>query len=368
MTRSRLILVPVGALFIVILLMASTASADDTVTPMCNGRPCSTSPASWWYTTPVALTWQVSTSPPPDNTIGCAGLQPSPRNTIATDSCHAIWTGSDDINRTYTLHVELSNPSATVGASRPPDSNGWYNHPVSASVSGSAFSGIASCSGSTYAGPDSATAQLTGACVDNAGKTAGATTAISYDSTPPALQAVANPGDGSVQLRALASDVAPMAGIEIMRSPGLRHRKETRLHSGSGSFNDTRVRNGSRYEYTFIARDVAGNVAERTLTVVPGPRLLAPASGAVVTAPPVLRWTPVRHASYYNVQLYRGKKVLSLWPAHASLRLKSAWTFARRRLRLHAGRYHWFVWPGYGRRSSARYGHLIGAGTFVVAG
>jgi hypothetical protein len=235
-------------------------------------------------------------------------------------------------------------------------------------VSGSAFSGIASCSAATYAGPDSAAAQITGACVDNAGKTATAAATIRYDSTPPALQPVADPGDQSVRLQALATDLAPLAGIEIVRSPGLRRAKRTMLHSGSGSFDDTRVRNGSRYQYTFIARDVAGNVSERTLTVVPGPRLVAPVSGATVTAPPLLRWTPVRHASYYNVQLYRGKKVLSLWPAHANLQLKSGWTFARRHHRLRAGRYRWYVWPGYGRRSAGRYGHLVGAGTFVVAG
>jgi hypothetical protein len=235
-------------------------------------------------------------------------------------------------------------------------------------VSGSAFSGIAYCSAQTYAGPDSPTAQIAGTCVDNAGKTATALVRFSYDSTPPNLQVTAEPGDGSVQLRALASDVAPLARIEIVRSPGLRHANKSMLHSGSGSFDDKRVRNGARYRYTFIARDVAGNASERTLTVVPGPRLLAPYAGAVVAAPPLLRWTPVRRASYYNVQLYRRGKVLSAWPAHNSLQLRSGWRFARRHYSLKTGRYRWYVWPGFGPRSAARYGHLIGSGSFTIAG
>ena len=34
--------------------------------------------------------------------------------------------------------------------------------------------------------------------------------------------------------------------------------------------------------------------------------LWAPASGARVTEPPVLRWAPISGATHYNVQLYRG--------------------------------------------------------------
>ena len=71
-------------------------------------------------------------------------------------------------------------------------------------------------------------------------------------------------------------------------------------------------------------------------------------------------------ASYYNVQLYRGAKVLSTWPAHARLQLRPTWRFDHRRYRLKPGRYRWYVWPGFGRRGSARYGRLIGSGGFVV--
>jgi hypothetical protein len=83
--------------------------------------------------------------------------------------------------------------------------------------------------------------------------------------------------------------------------------------------------------------------------------------------PPVLRWTRARHARYYNVQLHRaGRKILSAWPARPRYRLHRRWSFAGNLRRLAPGRYVWYVWPGYGRRSAARYGDLIGRSAFRV--
>jgi hypothetical protein len=131
------------------------------------------------------------------------------------------------------------------------------------------------------------------------------------------------------------------------------------------------LRNGRRYRYTLLATDRAGNTATTSLVVTPGPRLLVPAQGALVTGPPLLAWTPVRHAKYYNLQLYRGgKKILSLWPTSDNLRLKRRWRLDASRYQLMPGRYRWYVWPGYGARAAARYGPVIGSRTFevVIAG
>jgi hypothetical protein len=130
---------------------------------------------------------------------------------------------------------------------------------------------------------------------------------------------------------------------------------------------DRRVANGTRYEYHVTLTDQAGNAARRTLGVVPGPRLRAPAAKQQLTAPPLLRWTPVRGARYYNVQLKRdGKKILSRWPGAAQLQLPSTWRFKGRRHRLKPGSYRWVVWPGKGPRSKGRYGPRIGARSFVI--
>jgi Bacterial Ig-like domain (group 3) len=95
--------------------------------------------------------------------------------------------------------------------------------------------------------------------------------------------------------------------------------------------------------------------------------LFAPAAGARVTRPPLLRWRRTPRASYYNVQLYRGSvKVLSAWPTTTRLQLKARWRHLGRTRRLTAGRYRWLVWPGFGKAAQRRYGRSLGASTFRV--
>jgi hypothetical protein len=156
--------------------------------------------------------------------------------------------------------------------------------------------------------------------------------------------------------------------VRVSRSPGRGGADRTVLHDGPGdSLTDERVVNGRRYEYRISAVDQAGNEASRTAGVVPGPRLLSPAHNARVDEPPVLRWTPVRGADYYNVQLFRGdRKVLSAWPDGARLKLRRSWRYFGKR-RLEPGRYRWMVWPGEGRRSASDYGRRIGRRSFVYA-
>jgi hypothetical protein len=131
-----------------------------------------------------------------------------------------------------------------------------------------------------------------------------------------------------------------------------------------------------RTGHTFEVRaiDSAGNVDPTAVgyrwTIGAAPRralassaLLAPRAGARVTSPPVLRWRRVARASYYNVQLYRGRvKVLSSWPTRPRLQLHKQWRYLGRQRRLTRGTYRWLIWPRYGRR----YGGLLGQSTFTV--
>ena len=68
-------------------------------------------------------------------------------------------------------------------------------------------------------------------------------------------------------------------------------------------------------------------------------------------SPPTLVWAPAKGATYYNLQLIRGRKVLSAWPVRPSFRLRRTWLYNGRRYRLEPGVYRWYVWPGYGRIS-----------------
>jgi hypothetical protein len=245
--------------------------------------------------------------------------------------------------------------------SRSPDANRWYNRPLVVSFRGSdVTSQIDTCTAVSYGGPDSADASVQGSCGDRAGNgSASMPFALRYDSTAPSLtQLRAKAGNGTVQLSWTASRDATL--FELRRSGAL-------VYSGSAtSFTDRRLKNGVRYRYTLTGFDEAGNAAASAVAARPTAPLVSPAAGATVSAPPRLAWQPVEGATYYNVQLWRGGRILSAWPKGTSLRLRRSWTYGGRRYRLKRGRYQWYVWPGYGRRAEKRFGRLIGSSSFVV--
>jgi hypothetical protein len=269
----------------------------------------------------------------------------------------------------FPLKYDTTPPAVTgIAPARQPDHGVWYTAPVGFAVSANdGLSGLANCDPLAYGGPASAAAVVQPICRDVAGNVGSGSFTFPFDATPPALGKVkVRAGDGVVRLNWAAADAEK---VRIVRSPGRNGDERTELHDGGGtSLTDGRVRNGRRYEYRLSAVDQAGNESARIVKVVPGPRLISPANGARVDRPPVLRWTPVRGADYYNVQLWRGKrKVLSAWPSRARLELKRAWRYLGKR-RLQPGvEYRWLVWPGEGPRALNDYGRLIGRRTFVFA-
>jgi hypothetical protein len=159
------------------------------------------------------------------------------------------------------------------------------------------------------------------------------------------------------------------AYVSITRAHGAE--APTAVYSGpGGTFTDRNVRPGRRYAYVFAAYDAAGNRSAgvaRNIIVPVASSLVAPANAARLSKPPMLRWRPVARASYYNVQLWRaGRKILSAWPTRPQLRLRATWRYGGASYRLSAGRYRWYVWPGYGSKARARYGRLLGQATFVI--
>jgi hypothetical protein len=341
--------------------MANTLSV--TCTPALPGGACDQSGA--WQTSPLTVTWHVD--PVPLTSTGC--VSQTYTDVASVVSCSVSWAPSGSASISFPLNVETSSPSATAVPDRPPDADGWYNHPVTLTLSGSAFSGIASCTPpQSYGGPATTSTALGGTCTDNAGKVASASFPFRYDATPPSLTVSTQPADRLAALNWHATaGPAPLAPVQIVRRPGLTRAVSSVVYTGTHSaFKDRRVRNGTTYTYTITAVDQAGNLTQRTVRIRPGIRLLAPRANARLSGPPMLRWTQVRKASYYNVQLFRGSKILSVWPRHASLKLARSWRFAGRRHRLAPGRYHWYVWPGYGPQSASRYGKAVGNAVFVI--
>lgn len=359
----------VGVVAALVLSVQVAGAGAATITATCSvggqALPCSTP----WFTAPVQVVW--SADPPPASTPGCElGIAYAfDTDTAKVLSCQADWGDGSQVTLSFPFHLEVSSPTATATPSRPPDANGWYHAPVTIGFSGNAFSGISACSPAmTYAGPATGGTTVSGACTDDAGKTGPAGLALRYDATPPAVLLSAVAGDASVALSwSASSGPAPLSSVTLTRSPGASGPATALIATApTGPITDTGVKDHVRYAYTLTATDEAGNTTTRTVSATPAARLLTPALGRAVNAPPVLSWTAVPRAAYYNVQLFHGGKVLSAWPRSARLRLHQSWRYAGRRHRLSKGRYRWYVWPGYGRLSKDRYGKLIGSGTFVV--
>jgi Glucodextranase, domain B len=87
-------------------------------------------------------------------------------------------------------------PTASVVAARDSDHNGWYNHAVGFSASGSDYgaSGPAGCDAAmTYSGPDDGSASVTLGCSDGAGNRGTDTKHFMYDATNPTINASRSP-------------------------------------------------------------------------------------------------------------------------------------------------------------------------------
>jgi hypothetical protein len=345
-----------------VLLIAPGAAANP---PEISVTIVGTLGANSWYRSNVTINWTVVGA---QTSSGCDARTLTVDTAGTKVTCTAT-SGGDETTKSVTIKLDKTAPSAAAVPARPPDANGWYNKALTVAFSGTdTTSGIASCSSSVYGGPDNATASVSGSCADNAGNAASATLAFKYDATAPSLFAVsARLGNRSAQVAWRKSTDTRV--VEVLRAPGRKGEGETVVYRGSeAGFRDTGLIVGRKYEYRVTGVDEAANRAEHKVNLVATGPLLSPAPAERVTSPPRLVWTPVKRASYYNLQLFRGRKVLSAWPVRPGFQLRRTWVYNGRRYRLRPGVYRWYVWPGRGRISASKYGRLLGSSTFVVTG
>lgn len=316
----------------------------------------------------VVVHWTVTGSI--TSTTGCEyAIQIPGPNKGTTRTCSATGPGGQTIITTRVIKIDATAPAVHAAADRAPDSNGWFNHAVRVAFGGSdATSGVASCSTSTYAGPDNAKAIVPGTCTDRAGNVGRASFPLAYDATPPQLKKLRlKNAKRAVVLRWQTS--SDTQRVEVARAPGERRGSTALVYNGSAkAFRDKGLQVGVKYRYTISAFDAAANKVSRTIGITATGALLAPVPGARVTGHPRLVWTPARGASYYNVQLVRGGRIFSAWPTRTSMRLPRSWTYHGHRYHLHAGVYRWYVWPGFGKLAASRYGQLVGRSSFLFAG
>jgi hypothetical protein len=349
-----------------ILVAAPSADANaPVITPVIFG----TAGLNGWYTSTISVNW-VFDPGPLESSSGCDAKTISTDTAGITLTCSATRDGfTTTVSKTF--KVDKTPPTLAPAQVRAPDANGWYNHALTVVFTGTdGTSGLAGCDIAAYAGPDNPAASVPGACRDMAGNVTPSAVGFKYDSTPPTVGAISTKrGNKTAQLTWRPS--SDTQRVEIARAPGRGGAGQSIVYQGpASSFTDTNLTVGRNYRYRVTGFDEASNRTDQTLTLTATGALLAPAPGEKVSTstPPTLTWTPIRKASYYNLQLIRGRKVLSIWPARANFRLPRAWSYQGRRYRLRPGLYRWYVWPGIGRRAENRYGDLLGSSSFVVSG
>jgi hypothetical protein len=178
-----------------------------------------------------------------------------------------------------------------------------------------------------------------------------------------------NVGYGRLQLRWRNPGDSDFDHVSVFLSTKRSAPARTLVYTGRRqSYGNRRFRNGLYYRYLIVAYDRSDNASGGTPATVPPSALLrSPRDGRIVRRPPLLRWTPVRKATFYNVQVYyRGQKILSAWPAKPRRTLARRWAYGGHRFSMRRGTYIWYVWPGFGPRAKSRYGQLLGQGTFKV--
>jgi len=142
----------------------------------------------------IVVHWLVSD---PDSAItSTSGCEPAIRiddpNPGTTRTCSATSDGGTTAVTTKTIKIDADPPTGVnANAARAPDHGPWYQQPVGIGWKGNdATSGIASCTATTYSGPDTGSAAPSGTCTDVAGNVSGTVAyPLKYDSTAPSVTA-----------------------------------------------------------------------------------------------------------------------------------------------------------------------------------
>jgi len=191
------------------------------------------------------------------------------------------------------------------------------------------------------------------------------------DTAPPGPATALKTAVGYRHVAITWSPTADTDHVVITRSTTEKQATGRQVYSGPAHrYHERKFDNSGFHRYLIVSYDKAGNAsAPVAVTVKPSALLRAPRDGSHVRAthPPVMRWSPVSGARYYNVQLWRaGHKVLSAWPLKPRFPVARAWTFQGHHFRLEAGHYTWFVWPSMRPLPAVAYGPLVGRASFRV--
>jgi len=159
----------------------------DATGPVVTATPSRSPDSNGWYNHGLSVNFSGT-----DATSGMNSCVPT-QNYSGPDNANASVPGSCQDRagnvtvRNFALSYDATAPTVTgANASRGPDHAGWYNHALTISFTGTdATSGIDTCTQTSYSGPDSQNASVSGTCRDRRGTRARAATSASSTTTPP---------------------------------------------------------------------------------------------------------------------------------------------------------------------------------------
>ena len=303
-----------------------------------------------WHIANTTVGWSFGPTGEIKTSVGCDTRTVEAETMGIPFTCTVTNTADQTVSSTYVVKLDKTPPTVTPRPTRPPDTNGWFNHGVGFMAEASdAFSGVAACDFPSYDGPDSAHATVTVACLDRAGHRGTANLGFMYDDTAPTVRAVL--GRRPDRYGWYAKDVrVSFAGSDATS------------HIDGCSSSVYRGPNTARASVTGWCRDRAGNQSSITRSFKFSKPLLEP-FGRRVTSPPLLDWVDVRRAREYNLQVWHdGRKILSKWPDASRWQLGRRWMYQGETHVLKRGeRYRVYVWP----RFRNGYGELLARGGFT---
>jgi hypothetical protein len=169
---------------------ASGISIDKTP-PTVTATPDRPADHNGWYNHSVTITFSGTDGLSDAVTCDSAVAYSGPDGASVTVSGSCTDAAGNSATASFTFNYDATAPVVTVSPDRGPDHNGWYNHAVTFTTSGSdATSGVDSCTAAqTYSGPDGASVTVSGSCTDAAGNSATGSFTFNYDATAPSISA-----------------------------------------------------------------------------------------------------------------------------------------------------------------------------------
>ena len=198
----------------------------DATAPQVTASPARPADANGWYNHPLAVSFAGTDATSGIETCDAARTYSGPDSAAAVVSGLCRDRAGNNASGSFVVRYDATAPQVTASPSRPADANGWYNHALTVTFSGTdAMSGLDFCDPPrSYAGPDSPSASVTGSCHDRAGNAASRSFAFNYDSTAPQVSATparapnAN-GWYNASLSVAFAGSDPTSGVEFCSAP-----------------------------------------------------------------------------------------------------------------------------------------------------